>query len=340
MSLFVDLKYLKLVASQLPLFKQKSNNLYNCRCILCGDSSKKKNKARGYFYAVKNDLFYKCHNCNASMHFGNFLKQLNSMQYNQYVLERYNEGLPSNKPHQKIEDKFKMAEPVFEKNEERLIDKLLDRLDNLPEDNEAVQFCLKRKIPKEKFSSLYFIDSVKNIVQLSQGYKDRIETEEPRLVLPFYNGAGELVAVSCRALRNEKLRYITVKIKEDEILSFGIDKIDTTKTIHVVEGPIDSLFLDNAIAVAGTSFNKLSKLGLPKDNVVAILDNQPRNKDVCKILNSMIENNYRVVIWPQTLEQKDINEMILAGKNPASIISKNTYQGLEARIKFTEWKRC
>jgi len=340
MSLFVDLKYLKLISSQLPLFKQKNTNLYNCRCIICGDSSAKKNKARGYFYAVKNDLFYKCHNCNASMHFGSFLKQINGLQYSQYTLERYNEGLPNNKPHQKIEDKFKMEEPVFNKKEERLLDKILDRLDTLPEDNEAVKFCVNRKIPLDKFHNLYFIKSIKDIVQLNNKYKDNIKTEEPRLVLPFYNANDELIAVTCRALRNESLRYVTVKIKEDELLAFGLDKLDKEKTIFVVEGPIDSLFLPNCIAVAGTAFTKLDTLNLPKDKVVAILDNQPRNKDVCKILNKMIDGQYKVVIWPQSLEQKDINEMILAGKNPADIIKKHTFQGLEAKIKFTEWKRC
>ena len=340
MSLFVDLKYLRLISSQLPLFKQKNNNLYNCRCIICGDSSTKKNRARGYFYAVKNDLFYKCHNCNASMHFGSFLKQINGLQYSQYTLERYNEGLPNNKPHQKIEDKFKMEEPVFQKKEERLLDKLLDRLDTLPEDNEAVKFCVNRNIPLEKFHNLYYIKNIKDIVQLNSKYKDNIKTEEPRLVLPFYNTNYELIAVTCRALRNESLRYVTVKIKEDELLAFGLDKLDKEKTIFVVEGPIDSLFLPNCIAVAGTAFTKLDTLNLPKDKVVAILDNQPRNKDVCKILNKMIDSQYKVVIWPQSLEQKDINEMVLAGKNPADIIKKHTFQGLEAKIKFTEWKRC
>jgi hypothetical protein len=199
---------------------------------------------------------------------------------------------------------------------------------------------VQRKIPLEQFHNLYYIKNIKDIVQLNSKYKDNIKTEEPRLVLPFYNAKDELIAVTCRALRNESLRYVTVKIKEDELLAFGLDKLDKEKTIFVVEGPIDSLFLPNCIAVAGTAFTKLDTLNLPKDKVVAILDNQPRNKDVCKILNKMIDSQYKVVIWPQSLDQKDINEMILAGKNPADIIKKHTFQGLEAKIKFTEWKRC
>lgn len=338
MSLFLDLKYLKLISNKLPLFKQTNNQVYKCRCVICGDSQTKKTKTRGYFFPVKNDLFYKCHNCDASMHFGTFLKQIDSLQYNQYSLERYNEGLPVNKPHQKIEDKFKMEEPVFEK--KNILDELLDRLDKLPEDNEAVQFCLKRKIPKEQFDKLYFIDDVRKIGQLFDKYKDKLVTSEPRLVIPFYDDQGTLTGVTCRGLRNESLRYIAIKISEDKPFIFGLDSVDLKKKIYVVEGPIDSLFIPNCIAVGGTSFGKLDTIGIPKDNLVVVFDNQPRNKEVAKLIDKTIGNNYNVVIWPQTLEEKDINDMVLAGKDPAKIISKNIYNGLEAKVKFVAWKRC
>ena len=340
MALFTDLKYLKLISNRLPLFKQKSDRLWNCRCILCGDSSKKKTKTRGYFFPAKNELYYKCHNCNASMHFGSFLKQLDGMQYNQYIMERYNEGLPAKKPHQKIENKFKMEQPVFDIKEETLLDKLLDRLDTLPEDHEAVQFCIKRKIPKEKFKRLYFIENMKDIGQLSDKYKDKITTDEPRLVIPFYNNIGQLSGVTCRALRGESLRYVLIKVKEDDVLVFGMNEVDKTKPIYVVEGPLDSLFLPNAIAVGGTSFGKMETIGLPKDKLIMIVDNQPRNKDVARVLDKIIGSNYNVVIWPQTIQEKDINDMVLSDLEPLKIISKNIYSGLEAKLKFTEWKRC
>jgi hypothetical protein len=274
------------------------------------------------------------------MHFGSFLKQLDQFQYNQYVMERYNEGLPMNKPHQKVEDKFKMEQPVFEKSEETLLDKILDRLDTLPEDHEAVQFCLKRKIPKDKFKRLYFIPNMKDIVQLSDKYKDKIVTEEPRLVIPFYNGIGQLSGVTCRALRGESLRYVLIKIKEDEDLVFGLNEVDKTKPIHVCEGPLDSLFLPNAIAVGGTSFGKMETIGLPKDKLVMIVDNQPRNKDVCRVLDKIIDRQYNVVIWPQTLVEKDINEMVENGIDAVKLVKDNTFTGLVAKMKFVEWKRC
>ena len=337
MSVYLDRKYLQLISTRLPLFKKKNDNTYNCRCILCGDSQRNKNKARGYFFQNKNDLTYKCHNCSASMFFSTFLKNLDQNLYNEYVLEKMSEN--GSLTRSNALPKVKFEEPLFKPTEERLLDKILDRLDTVPEENEAVLFCKERKIPTERFKQLYFIDNVKNIEQLSEKYRDRIQTEEPRLVLPFYDDKGQLSGVTCRALRGEALRYLTVKVKEDTPLIFGINDINKKKPIYVVEGPIDSLFVDNCIAVAGTSFGKLGQLNLPKDKLVVIFDNQPRNKEVCKLIEKNIESGYNVVIWPQTLEEKDINDMVLAGKNVARLIKENTCSGLTAKAKFIAWKR-
>jgi hypothetical protein len=258
------------------------------------------------------------------------------MTYSQYSLERYSEG------HSKAANavpEFKFEEPVFKTSDERLLDKLLDRLDTQGVDNEAVLFCEQRKIPKEKFKQLYYISNIKDIVQLNDSYKESIKGEEPRLVLPFYDELGQLSGVTCRALRGEALRYITVKVKDNTPLIFGINDIDKKKAIHVVEGPIDSLFVDNCIAVGGSSFSKLAQLDLPKDNLVIIFDNQPRNKEVCAIIEKNIDQGYKIVIWPQTLQEKDINDMVLAGKNVSRIIKENTFSGLTAKAKFYSWKR-
>jgi hypothetical protein len=160
------------------------------------------------------------------------------------------------------------------------------------------------------------------------------------LVIPFYNSIGQLSGVTCRALRGESLRYVLIKIKEDDVLVFGMNEVDKTKPIYVVEGPLDSLFLPNAIAVGGTSFGKMETIGLPKDKLIMIVDNQPRNKDVARVLDKIIGSNYNVVIWPQTIQEKDINDMVLSDLEPLKIITKNIYSGLEAKLKFTEWKRC
>lgn len=321
-----------LVSNRLPLFKKKNDTLYNCRCIICGDSVKNRNKARGYFFPHKTDFMYKCHNCDTSMAFSTFLKRLDQLLYSQYTLEKYSEGKPIS-----IENSLKFDEPVFKTKEQKVIDDILQPLNLLPEDNEAVQFCTKRKIPKDKFNLIYYIDNIKKIVQLNDKYSESIKGEEPRLVLPFYDNNNELSGVTCRALRGEALRYITVKIKEDAPLIFGLDRINKNSITYVVEGPIDSLFLDNCIAAAGTTFGKVDTLGL--NNVVMIFDNQPRNKDVVSSIEKNIDKGYNVVIWPQTIEEKDINDMVLAGKNVQRVVKENTFSGLVAKAKLYSWKR-
>lgn len=335
MSLFLDQKYLSLISNRLPFFKRKADFLYNCRCVLCGDSLKKKSKARGYFFNYKSQLNYKCHNCGASSTFGSFLKNFDIGLYQEYNLEKFKEGRLNTS---NSISKMVFEEPKFKTSEEKLIDKILDRLDQLPEDNEAVQFCNKRQIPKERFKDLYFIENIKDIVQLNDKYKASISTSEPRLVIPFYDTNGQLSGVTCRALRGEALRYITIKVKESAPLIFGLDSVNKNNMVYVVEGPIDSLFVDNCIAVNGTAFGKVNELSLDKFTV--IFDNQPRNKEVCKLIEKNINLGYNVVIFPQTVVEKDINDMVMAGLNVSKIIKENTYSGLSAKAKFISWKRC
>lgn len=340
MSLFIDLKYINLLSNRLPLFKKRNDFLFNFRCVLCGDSSNRKNKARGYFYKVpnKNDMYMKCHNCGASTLFSTFLKSQDLNLYNEYSLEKFMDKQPVKKkepePFSFVVDESRFAP-------KGLIDELLDRLDTLPEDNEAVVYCRKRKIPEKWFARLYYIDDVRKINNLTDKYKDKLTTNEPRLILPFYNRKGELEGLNCRALRNESLRYLSIKIKDDGLMLFGWDILDYSKKIYAVEGPIDSMFLDNSIAVGSTSFAKIKRAGIPMDNLVIILDNQPRNKDVVKIYQGYINNQHKILIWPD-FDAKDINDLIVDGMSSAEImkmIDMNTFEGLEAQLKFNQWKK-
>ena len=221
-----------------------------------------------------------------------------------------------------------------------LFDKLVDRLDTLPYDHEAVQYVQSRNIPNDKWDRLYYIDNIKNIVQLNDKYTESIVTEEPRLVIPFFDQNGQLMSVSLRAMRGETLRYILVKVKEDAPTVFGLDKVDMSKPISVVEGPIDSLFLENSIACSGTAFNKIEELGIDHDKITIIFDNQPRNKEVVKLVEKYVEMDYNVVIWPSPLTQKDINDMVNDGIDVSDVITCNTHSGLSAKFLLNQWKKC
>jgi hypothetical protein len=158
------------------------------------------------------------------------------------------------------------------------------------------------------------------------------------MVIPFRKRDGEIFAYQGRAFGDEPQKYITIILDSEYPKVFGMDKVDFSKTVYVVEGPIDSLFLENSVAVAQ------SDLRLPdyKDKVVLIPDNEPRNKQITSQIERFIDEGYSVVLWPQGLKQKDINDMILDGKTPAEIqmiIHSNTFFGLQAKTVFNNWKK-
>jgi len=336
MSLYIDTKYLTQISHKFEIFKKKNDYLWNVRCPICGDSQKNKRKMRGYFFRKDNDLMYKCHNCGHGAHFGTMLKQMDTLLYKEYVLERYADG--GNR--KKFGTERTVKEVVkTEKPEVSLWTQLMDCLYDLPADHEAIEYVNGRGLPKDSHKRLYFVDNIKNVVQLNYKYKESIRTEEPRLAIPFVNENGKLTALSMRGMRGEALRYILIKIDEDAPTVYGLDNVDKTQPVTVVEGPLDSLFIRNSIACAGTSFNKIEELGLDKDNTRIVFDNQPKNTEVCKLVEKYVDMGYKVVIWPETIGEKDINDMVIAGINVQDIIDSNTYQGLSARMKFTSWRK-
>ena len=330
-----------MVSVKLDRFQKKDDYLFNCRCPVCGDSERKKNKARGYFYRKDNDMFYRCHNCQYGTTIANFLEQVDHLLYKEYVLEKFvkKDEKPEPKKEPNPEYAFDFT-PDFDK-PSRLIDSLMDRLDTLPTDHEAVRYCQSRKIPEDQYHRLYYVDDIRTLSQLNTKYTQALNIKQPRLALPCITPDGQLSGLTLRGMRGEKLRYIQLKIKENDLQVFGLDNVDTDKEVYVVEGPIDSLFIDNAIACVGTAFGKVDKLKLT--NFTMVFDNQPRNYEVCKLIENQIDAGEKVVIWPDYVYEKDVNEMIMSGLTQDKIkyiISSNTYQGLEARLEFTKWRKC
>lgn len=332
-SLYVDLKYLGYIRSRLEKFVQKTQTLYNCRCPVCGDSQDNKNKARGYFFARANDLFYKCHNCGISQHFSMFLKTFDLTQYGEYVLEKYTQKVA------KPEKEQLSAPPRFDVTAK--FSRAFRRLIDLPESNPAVQYCLNRKIPIDQLDQFIYMDDFAKLFELVPQYRDRVEVGAPRLGIPFYNAKKELTGVTLRAIAGESIRYISIKIHadSDEPLIFGLNNINKKELVYVVEGAFDSLFLPNCIACNGSSFNKFESLDIPKDHLILVLDNEPRNREIVKQYRKYITDGFNVCIWPEGLEQKDINEMVLAGVDVIDMVDSHTYSGLEAEIQFTQWSK-
>ena len=212
-------------------------------------------------------------------------------------------------------------------------------MSKLPEDHEAVVYLQLRKIPQDKINSLFFVDDVSKLSQLSDDYKDKIYTNEPRIVFPFYDENKNLIGVTARAIRGEKLRYIIVRIKEDSPMLFNLNNIDKNDTIYVTEGCFDSLFLDNCIAVGNANL-KVTSQYLPKEKLVLIYDNESRNANIRGEMKQALSEQLKLCIWPKSILQKDINEMIMQNRTREAIIdiiNKNTFSGTRGMLEYQKW---
>jgi len=319
----VDSKYIGLVSSRLQKFKRVKADLYNFRCPICGDSQKHKNKARGYFYQVKTNTNFKCHNCGASLSFNNFLKQIDSTLHKQYTMEKFKSG-HTGKNFVVDEPKFDFKKPIFKKD----ID--LPKASEVPI---AKQYLEKRKLDSTKF---YYAHKFKKWANTQKETFDNIQKDESRIIIPMYDKDYKLIGFQGRSLGPNSVKYITIMLNEDAPKIYGLDKINEDKTIYVVEGPFDSTFVENSIAMCGSDSGLEN---IKRSSVVFVYDNEPRNKEILARIEKCIGNSDRVVIWPRDILQKDINDMVLAGHDIMGILKTNTFSGLEAQVKFNNWKK-
>lgn len=340
--LYIDTKYAQLLGPRLRNFKQKDDYTWNYSCPVCGDSSKNKLKARGYIYRAKQDLFVKCHNCGYGTNLGNLIKYVDTKLYDEYVLERYKAGATKHNSHKNVTEIL----PAKKKPVELLDDILtpLKRLDTLALTHPAVQYLVKRKIPRDKWNLLYFAPKFKAFTNtVTPKFQEPVADEHPRMIIPFFTPHGKCFAYQGRAYGNEEPKYYTIKVDETEEKIYGLERVDYGKRIYVVEGPIDSLFLPNAIAVSGSSFDTPTIRKLLA-NATIVMDNEPRNKEIVKQLEKYIESGYSVCMFPDTVTQKDINEMVLEGgltpDDIIELINTNTYAGMDAKLKFVNWRKC
>ena len=319
---FVDVKYINLISARFQKFKKIKNNLYNFRCPICGDSQRNKNKARGYLYQVKNNTNFKCHNCGVNISFNNFLKQIDSVIYKQYTFEKFKSG-HTGKNFVVDSPKFVFKKPEF---------KTKINLPKASENPDAKSYLENRKLNPDKF---YYVDKFKSWTNSQKETFDDVSKDEPRIIIPlFYQNT--LVGFQGRALGPSKIKYITVMLNDDAPKIYGLDEIEKSKTVYITECPFDSTFIHNSIALCGAD-GDVDKWGI--GDCVWIYDNEPRNAEIHSRISRVIDRGEKVVIWPSFVKEKDINDMILSGLNVQDMIESNTYSGLEAKLKFTTWKK-
>ena len=326
----IDYHYANLVSARLDRFKKVKDGTYNFRCPYCGDSQKHLNKARGYFFTKNSGLVYKCHNCGVGRSFGNFLKDQASDLYDEYVMERYKSGL-TGKGRNVASPKFETKKPKFKKKGN------LESVADLNNEHPAKGYLKGRGIPERFFSELYYAESFCTWVNTQKPTFTDVNKDHPRVIIPFIDTQGEWFGFQGRSLNpKDKLRYITVMLDDNRTKVYGLDRVDFNKTVYITEGPFDSLFIDNAIAMAGADIDWT----LLKDReAVFVFDNEQRNPEIIKRMSNVIDRGYEIVIFPEHIKEKDLNDMSSSGQDVQSLVEFNTYSGLEAHVKLSEWKK-
>ena len=338
---WLEQKYVGLISSRLRNFKRKSATTYNFSCPVCGDSKKSVSKARGFILEKNGRSVYYCHNCSVSMSVPNFIKYMDQRLYDEYRLER----LAGNKSKEDIEyESFveKMKKPVFMASGPL---KGLKKVSQLSPDHPIKKFVVDRKIPNEYHAKLFACSNFKNYVNnLIPGKfsEDSLLRDEARLLIPFMDDSRTVFAFQGRSLKkNSRVKYITIVLRDNIPKVYGLDTLDRSRVIPVLEGPIDSMFVPNSIATAGGDLVSAVR-DFDKQNLVIVYDNEPRSRETVKKLDKAIINGYSVCIWPENMEHKDINDMVLAGLSPdfiSHIIKTNTHRDLAAKLALQKWSK-
>lgn len=337
--IIVDRKYISLLSNRLERFTRKSDRLFNCRCPLCGDSKHNKIKTRGYLYERKGTTLYYCHNCGASMSFNKFLKTVDPLLYKEYTQETFLAKHDSNHNVDKQPDITKFSRPQFLKDSPL---KELKKISQIDWRHPAKAYVDKRMLPSASHHKLFYAPKFKTWVNSFIPEKFKFDKDEPRLIIPFLDEEKNCFGFQGRAFLDVGPRYITIMLDDTKPKVFGLDSVDMTKRFYITEGPIDSLFLPNAIAMAGADLNISWIDKNNRKNAVFVYDNEPRNKDIIKRMEKVIELGHNICIWPASMIQKDINDMVLAGHSAADVqrlIDKHACEGLEAKLALMMWRK-
>lgn len=331
-------KYIGMLSGRLERFK-RNGRAYNFRCPLCGDSQKSRSKARGFLFAKSDGGFlYHCHNCNATLDFERLLQNLDPSLYNEFVKEKIMIQVNPTERKKSDVEQFadKMKQPRFIRFSSLLN---LKKISQLKWDHPAKKYVTHRKIPNKYHSKLFYAPKFKEFVNSVVPDKFSSTTyDEPRLIIPMIDEEKNLIGFQGRSFDpKSELRYITIMINDDSPKIFNLDECDRTKQHFIFEGPIDAMFVDNSMAMAGGSID----WNYVNEHSVFVYDNEPRSRETCAKISKVIDKGFSVCLFPETLTDKDINEMILNRKDLdiQSLIRHNISSGLEAKVIFTAWKR-
>lgn len=342
-----DSAYIHRVSSLLQKFKSTGGDRFSFRCPYCGDSKKDPDKTRGCFKPAPYDsskLIFKCFNCDISRSFKSFLRDIDESIYRDYLRESvksrgsfsdsadYDEGFWSMPAKGSADPIRKWALP------EDFFTPLLD----LPDEHEARVYIAGRKVPEECQTRIWFTSdfrSVSNNLDREKFAKPGQIWPESRVVLPCMEMDGSrMSAFQGRSLEKDaKVRYIMIRNDPQGTRLFGLDSVNPSSTVMVLEGPIDTFFVKNSIALCGASVS----VEIPVKDRIFYLDQEPRNPQIVGRLYSLVESGERICILPDEFSEKDANEihieMGLSRSELYNLAVEHSYSGLRAKLKLSRW---
>lgn len=327
-----------LIIHSLPLpLLQPVGDHWNFRCVVCGDSKKSETKKRGWILVKGTKATYHCHNCGYSVPILVFLKTHFPAVHKEYIKILFKD---------KRRDRSKIVQTEIkdtESNQQSQLD--LPLMSQLPDDHFAVKYFKGRQLPIRFLRYLYFTDNYCEFINtVIPGKFEKPPKEDPRIVIPYYNQHRKIFAVQGRSFQDFGLRYITIKFNDHKKI-FGLERMNRNKTILIFEGAFDSFFMPNAIAFGGADLDLNYLLELAqKDKYIFCFDNEPRNKEMCKRIEQVLKQGFKVFLMPHKYRKygKDINKMVENGMTPkhiCGIIKENIVQGKFGLMKFKLWKK-
>ena len=349
-------KYVGLVSGRLSNFKRKNSN-FNFSCNICGDSKKNKYTARAWIIDKGDHLMFHCHNLCGSKGFDWWLKYTDENLYSEYRLEKFKESMDvSSSPKSgdleqfgssSVNTKaFKTVAKKIDLNGHWMTKLDIKKLSSLEADHPAKKYVESRKFPSDLHYRLYHTNGFKKFTNcIIPGKFEHPEIDGPRILFPLRDREGTLFGYSGRAYGDEpkKIKYIIIMIDNDQPKFFNMDYVDFSKPIMVLEGQFDALLLPNALASCGGSIiTELPLIGPDKSSYTVVYDNEPRSKDTVEKMNKALRAGYKICVWPEEINEKDINEMFLGGMGRdkiASIIEQNTFSGLRGYHALNAWKK-
>jgi len=313
--------------------QRRGINVHNAECPICGEGRSAGKKKRLFYYPDEHYLY--CFNCTQSWSDVDWVSKVTHKTYRE-IYQETEDGYAED-----LMKRFETTEEVVTKETPILPPDCVDITDD-----EQVDFyasdpfkyqVLQKAISVCKDRRLY------TAINRSKSYFVSFEdySHKNRLIIPFYDRAGKIASYQSRLLfetADYVPKYLT---KLGNKTLFGEDKVSADiPYLFIFEGPIDAMFVKNAVALGGTSVTDEQQgfinncLGYEK---VFVYDNDKGNDEMKKRIEKTIKAGERVFVWPpECSKYKDVNAIccgLSLDEIPWKFFLENSFKGIEALVK-------